>query len=304
MGEAFRWPPEDVEVEAIDFERNAIVSLTMSKPPRGGRDAFRVPPPSGREPSRESRSFAAAEDTRAISFDDTVKIERVAAVAPSRTIRILSRLIPKAVVALLAALVVVEYAWVYRSIVAIVPIWEQKLPPGAASELQRGEKVAEAPPGKAAVASATFPRTTQRRAAAVESPGSVSIPLPIQVHVFEHGRFVGTNDTQISLAPGNHDLEIENQSLRYRTTVSVQVGSGQSVAIDVPLPSGVVSLTAALPAEVFIDGVRQGETPLTDIPVPIGSHQIVFRHARLGEERRSIVVNLDSPLRLSVDFPQ
>ena len=42
----------------------------------------------------------------------------------------------------------------------------------------------------------------------------------------------------------------------------------------------------ALPwAEVWIDGESIGETPIGKVSVPIGWHEIVFRHPELGEKR-------------------
>jgi len=36
--------------------------------------------------------------------------------------------------------------------------------------------------------------------------------------------------------------------------------------------------------------------------VPIGTHQVLFRHPQLGERRESVVVNVKGPNRVAADF--
>ncbi|HWW88781.1 MAG TPA: PEGA domain-containing protein [Vicinamibacterales bacterium] len=141
------------------------------------------------------------------------------------------------------------------------------------------------------------------RPAVVAAPGWVSIPISIQVQVFENGRFVGTNDAnQIPLAAGRHELELVNEFLHYRGLQRVEVSSGKTVTLRVALPTGTLNLNAAPWAEVTIDGQSVGQTPLGNLQVPIGPHQMVFRHPELGEETRSIVVGAGSSTRVSVTF--
>ena len=55
-------------------------------------------------------------------------------------------------------------------------------------------------------------------------------------------------------------------------------------------------------AEVWIDGHRVGETPIGNLDVPIGPHEVVFKHPQFGEKRHAISVTLSAPVRLSVDM--
>jgi hypothetical protein len=82
----------------------------------------------------------------------------------------------------------------------------------------------------------------------------------------------------------------------------VQVVPGKVVAIAVDLPQGVVNLNASPWAEVWIDGVRVGDTPIGNLNVAIGPHEIVFKHPELGEKRQAVSVTVGSPIRLSVDM--
>ena len=65
---------------------------------------------------------------------------------------------------------------------------------------------------------------------------------------------------------------------------------GQRSALE--LPNGTVNLNASPWAEVWIDGQRVGETPIGNLSVPIGPHEVVFRHPQFGEKRHAISVTL------------
>ncbi len=133
--------------------------------------------------------------------------------------------------------------------------------------------------------------------------GWVAVKAPFTVEIREHGRLLGTTDTdRIMVASGRHELELVNESLGYRSTRSVQVTPGKVAALALDLPQGVVNLNAAPWAEVWIDGQRAGETPIGNLAVPIGPHEIVFKHPQLGEKRHAISVTLGAPVRLSVDM--
>jgi hypothetical protein len=55
-------------------------------------------------------------------------------------------------------------------------------------------------------------------------------------------------------------------------------------------------------ATVSIDGNTVGETPLGNVSLPLGEHQIVFRHPQLGERTQKVVVKANAPTRVSVAF--
>ena len=66
-------------------------------------------------------------------------------------------------------------------------------------------------------------------------------------------------------------------------------------------PPSTLTVTASAPGEVFVDGQRVGETPLTDYPVNLGTRDIVVRAAS-GAERRFTTTVTTVPVRLDVDF--
>ena len=133
--------------------------------------------------------------------------------------------------------------------------------------------------------------------------GWLTVKAPFTVEIREQGRLLGTTDTdRIMMAAGRHDIELVNDALAYRATRSVQVPAGKVATLGLDLPNGVVNLNAAPWAEVWIDGQRVGETPIGNLGVAIGPHEVVFRHPQFGEKRHAISVTLAGPVRLSVDM--
>jgi hypothetical protein len=53
---------------------------------------------------------------------------------------------------------------------------------------------------------------------------------------------------------------------------------------------------------VAIDGKPAGQTPLANLSIPIGSHEIVFRHPQFGEQRHTVVVKAEDITRVSASF--
>jgi hypothetical protein len=129
------------------------------------------------------------------------------------------------------------------------------------------------------------------------------INAPTAVLVFENGRLVGSNGNgRIVLTAGLHELDIVNESLRFHERRPVQITAGQTSPVAIEWPKGSLALNALPWAEVWVDGTRVGETPIGSLPVPIGTHEIVFRHPVLGERKSSITVTAGEPARVGVDL--
>ena len=151
------------------------------------------------------------------------------------------------------------------------------------------------------------PRTTSAQPApadvsAAPVPGSVVVSLPFDVQIYEDERFAGTGRSELTLSPGLHRLELVNKSLNYRAVESVQVEAGKSATIPASVPNGTVSFNALPWAEVFVDGRKLGDTPLGQVSIAIGAHDVVFRHPQYGEQSRTLVVGAGTPVRISVDL--
>ena len=77
---------------------------------------------------------------------------------------------------------------------------------------------------------------------------------------------------------------------------------GEITTLAVAVPPGRLSVNAEPWAEVWIDNRPMGETPLANLEIPIGEHEVVFRHPDLGERRQNVIVRADTVARVSTVF--
>ena len=125
----------------------------------------------------------------------------------------------------------------------------------------------------------------------------------VPVRIMENGTLLGSTETpRILLPAGSHELELTNTALGYRVTRTVQVVAGQTVSITLQAPQGTVSINALPWAEVWVDGKPAGETPIGNLSLPIGNHELLFRHPELGEQRKTVTVGALAPVRVGVDL--
>ena len=158
-----------------------------------------------------------------------------------------------------------------------------------------------APAAATPAAAATAPATPDPSAAPLA--GWITVKLPFAVEIRENGRLLGSTDAdRLMLAAGRHELEFVNTTLAFSVSRTVQVAPGKVTAIPLELPKGVVNLNAAPWAEVWIDGTRVGETPIGNLSVAVGPHEIVFKHPQFGEKRHAVSVTVGTPVRLSIDM--
>ena len=135
------------------------------------------------------------------------------------------------------------------------------------------------------------------------SPGWVAFETPIELQVFQDGRLRGTTTAgNITLPAGTHNVVLSNPALEYREVVSITVTAGRTTQSRVTLPSGSLSVNALPWAEVFVDGNAVGTTPLANLSLPIGTHEVLWRHPTLGDRRQVVVIKAKTPARAGVDF--
>lgn len=150
------------------------------------------------------------------------------------------------------------------------------------------------------VASVLAPVAT---AAAGPISGWLAVKAPVSIEIHENGQLIGTTDAdRLMMAAGRHQIDLVNDTLGFKDSRTVQIPAGKVLPLVVNLPQGVVNLNALPWAEVFIDGKSVGETPIGNLPLTIGPHEIVFRNPDLGEKRQAISVTLNAPVRLSVSM--
>ncbi len=184
------------------------------------------------------------------------------------------------------------------------PLTMNDLPPGEHDvAVETPEGVSRQTVAIAAGATAVADFLNGSAPALAPTAGWVSVRAPYEMQVFVEGRLVGSSaSSRIELPPGVHTLDLVNDTLAFRTSKTVEVTIGRVARVDVDLPLGSISINATPWAEVWIDGERIGETPIGNLPIRIGPHEIVFKHPELGEQHQAVSVTLAAPARLSVNM--
>lgn len=188
-------------------------------------------------------------------------------------------------------------------------------PPPTAAQVSAGPTLLGTPPlaasltagqhETAVVGAAGVPQPTPSPASPATGPvaGWVRIDSPFEVQVFEHGELVGTSATPRLLMPaGPHVLELVNTTLGYRASVKAVVTAGGMRPIVLDTPRVPVAVNAQPWAEVVVGGRVLGETPMADLTLPIGVHEMVLRHPDLGARTETVIVRATGANRVSVDL--
>jgi hypothetical protein len=143
----------------------------------------------------------------------------------------------------------------------------------------------------------------QKPDAGVVTAGWLSVTAPILLTVREGGRVIGSTDVdKLMLPSGEHDLELVNDGLGFRVTRRVNITAGKTATTSVAVPNGTLSLNALPWADVFVDGKHVGQTPLGNLSLAIGTHEVLFRHPDLGERKETVTVTASAVARLGVDL--
>jgi hypothetical protein len=141
------------------------------------------------------------------------------------------------------------------------------------------------------------------QAARNQRSGGVRLSAPIELKVLQGDRVLGSSaDGPIVTTAGTHQLDFINPSFGFRASRSVTFRAGEITTLAVAVPPGRLSVNAEPWAEVWIDNRPMGETPLANLEIPIGEHEVIFRHPDLGERRQNVIVRADTVARVSTVF--
>jgi len=141
------------------------------------------------------------------------------------------------------------------------------------------------------------------QAASRERRGGLRVSSPIELQVLEGDRVLGTStDGPVVATAGKHELDFVNTEFGYQSRQVVEIKAGQIVPMKISPPDGRVSINAVPWATVSIDGNSLGETPLGNVALAVGEHQITFRHPQLGERTQKVIVKANASTRVSVVF--
>jgi len=132
--------------------------------------------------------------------------------------------------------------------------------------------------------------------------GFLALDSPFEVVVTEGGRKLQFDDrSQTMMAPGHHELRVTNQALGYESVQQFELKPGETTRVTIKPQPTAVTVTANEPAEVWLDGSRIGDAPVNEMPVPLGTHEIVVKRAAGGERRQTITVTV-KPITINIDF--
>ena len=138
--------------------------------------------------------------------------------------------------------------------------------------------------------------------AAPTRQGGLKLQSPVELTVIQGDRVLGSTSDNIYLAAGTHQVTLVNAALGVRLTQSITVRAGQIGTQRIEVPKGLLSVNAQPWAQVSVDGKEIGETPLANVSLTVGEHDVVFRHPSEGERRERVTIRPDAVTRISVNF--
>jgi hypothetical protein len=132
--------------------------------------------------------------------------------------------------------------------------------------------------------------------------GFLKVFAPVELQLSIRGRPLASGGGDAIMLPaGTHEILAVNAPLGYHGTHTIAVEPGQTANLTIE-PTGRLNLNAVPWAEVLIDGVSVGDTPIANRSVPIGVHQIVFRHPEHGERRFTTTVKFNQVATVTADL--
>jgi hypothetical protein len=183
------------------------------------------------------------------------------------------------------------------------PVTLADIPPGDHQILVEGQAGSARQTVK--VIAGTRSQLTIPLVAASTSPqaGWLSVVSDFELEVLQDGSQVGTSRTErLMMAAGTYNLEFANDALGFTVTKSVKIEPGRVARVTVPIPDGTLSVNATPWAEVMVDGNAIGSTPLGNIPIKAGQHELVFRNPKFAEKKQTVMVRPGQPARVTINM--
>jgi hypothetical protein len=188
--------------------------------------------------------------------------------------------------------------------------------PGSHAASQPNEPRAASPTAASATASPAAASVTAPSIAAestvaprapvvrpVPSVGWLVVQSTVPLSILRNGESIGNSeDGRIAIVPGPHELELSNDAAGYREATTIQIVPGQVTTLRPELPQSTLDIEARPTAKVLIDGREVGDTPLTQIALTIGLHEVILRHPDFPDRRVSAYIKVGAPSKVSVDL--
>lgn len=308
--DAFGDLPDDVDLQAAESSRTL---LAFPSGESAGTAAPHAPAPSARVPTSQTSEGSAVDYGRSRQKLDTfAHTQTVTSRSWSGTAFWVAAGL--AVLASIeAAVIVVMYA---RPAVDVIELKSPRventrslassaaLPAASASNQAALALLASGGAGAATPASAPPPAAADPAAPVPAGPkfGGLTVTAAVELQVLKDGRTIGTTAAPIAINEGSQTILLVNETLGFRLSQTVTVRGGQMTSLNISVPNGRVSINAVPWAEVTIDGTPAGQTPLANLSLPIGTHEVVFRHPQFGERKQTITVKVDGLTRVSQSF--
>ena len=136
--------------------------------------------------------------------------------------------------------------------------------------------------------------------------GSITVnTVPTGARVMVNGQSQGSSPTEVTgLLPGNHLISISKEGYN-DSRQSVSLSSGQRDVVDVSLEplQGLVLITSEPPqADVQVDGVFKGKTPLLINDFPLGEHNVQVAAEGHNAKQISVTATDRRPQRHQVEL--
>ncbi len=132
-------------------------------------------------------------------------------------------------------------------------------------------------------------------------PGWLKVFAPFDITISEGSKVLRLDDReQVMLPAGPHDVRFENRAFAYQETRHIEIQPGITTPLSLVAPHSTLTLTTSAPAEVLIDGVSVGQTPLTDYSIQLGTRDVQIKSAA-GDKRLSIPVTT-KPVVMDIDL--
>jgi len=133
--------------------------------------------------------------------------------------------------------------------------------------------------------------------------GWLVVSSPFDVEVTENNDVIGASKaSRIMLAAGRHDVMLTNRSLGFQEIKKVDVMPGKTTTLRIDPPQVQMSVNARPWAEIVMDGTSIGQTPIANVLVAIGTHEVVFRNPQLGDRKQTVLVTAGGPNRIAADL--
>jgi hypothetical protein len=171
----------------------------------------------------------------------------------------------------------------------------QAAPPASASPSLESPAPSDGISGPAAADASAPPPGSSR--------GWVVIESGLNLRVLRNGEMLGSSEEgRLALPAGRQELELVNDAVGYRAVMTVQVPPGRAVPVPVELPQSVLNVSSTPSARVWVDGREIGTTPISQLALPVGQHEVRFEHPEHGERRMTVLVRVGATTQAAVDF--